>query len=69
VVEASAYDEREIAVDPSFLEEARDGVIDTGKHAAPRKTGNRQVLGVRVVVPSSTVSVSLRKRRAGAACR
>ena len=41
---------------------------DASKHAAPRKMENRKVLGVRVIVPNRMANVSLRRRRASAAC-
>jgi hypothetical protein len=50
VVEAAVDGEREVVVDPAFLEEVRDGVVDVGEHASAGEVQDGEVLGMGVVV-------------------
>ena len=50
VIEAAVDGEREVAVDPPFLKEVRDGVVDVGKYAAPGEVKDGEVLGMGVVI-------------------
>jgi hypothetical protein len=50
VVEVAIDGERQVTVDPAFLAEIRDGVIDIRKHALAGQMQDGQILSVRIVV-------------------